>query len=132
MEHAGVLRYSDGVKTASIAAALLVLLSTCFAGVEVVEIGNVQVSKTLGGTVADPSDSPLPDVQVIEVASDWNTILRTTTTNAQGRWSLPPVVNRRIYRFRLVKVGGFNEVRFRVRLNKRKGKELRINLPLST
>ena len=117
---------------ALMAAALLVVASTCFAGVEVVEIGNLQVSRTLGGTVADPSGSPLPQVQVIEVASDWKTVLRTTTTDSLGHWSLPSVSNREIYHFRLVKEGGFNEVRFRVKVNRHKGKELRINLPLST
>jgi hypothetical protein len=120
------------MKTVLIAAALLVLVSACFAGVEVVEIGNLQVSKTLGGTVADPSGFPLPGVQVIEVASDWKTVLRSTKTNSQGQWSLEPVSNPRVYYFRLVKDGGFNEVRFRVKLNNHKGKELRINLPLST
>jgi len=122
----------DGVKTVLIAAALLVLLSVCIAGVEVVEIGNLQVSKILAGTVDDPSGSPLPGVQVIEVASDWKTVLRATKTNSHGQWSLDPIPNRETYYFRLVKEGGFNEVRFRVKLNNHKGKELRINLPLST
>jgi hypothetical protein len=105
----------------------------CFAGVEIIEIGNVQFSKTLGGIVADTTDSPLADVQVIEVAADWQTTIRSTRTDAEGRWSLPPVPNQSIYFLRFItKQCCFNEVRCRVKLNKRKGKELRINLPLST
>ena len=111
----------------------LLLLSPCFAGVEIVEIGNVQFSKTLGGIVADTTDSPLADVRVIEVAADWQTTIRSTMTDTEGRWSLPPVPNQSIYFLRFItKQCCFNEVRCRVKLNKRKGKELRINLPLST
>ena len=109
------------------------LLSPCFAGVEIVEIGNVQFTKTLGGIVADPVDSPLADVQVIEVTSDWQTTIRSTRTDAEGRWSLPPVSGQGVYFFRFItKQCCFNEVRCRMKLNKRKGKELRISLPLST
>jgi hypothetical protein len=109
------------------------LLLPCFAGVEIVEIGNVQLTKSLGGIVANPADSPLADVQVIEVTSDWRTTIRSTSTDAEGRWSLPPVPGQGIYFFRFItKQCCFNEVRCRVKLNKRKGKELRISLPLST
>jgi hypothetical protein len=65
------------------------LLSRCIAGVEIVEIGNLQFTKTLGGIIAEPADSPLADVQVIEVTSDWQTTIRSTRTDAEGRWSLP-------------------------------------------
>jgi hypothetical protein len=114
-------------------AAASLLLSPCFAGVETVEIGNVQFTKTPGGIVTDPADSPLADVQVIEVRSDWQTTIRSTRTDAEGRWSLTPVPGQGIYFFRFItKQCCFNEVRCRVKLNKRKGKELRISLPLST
>ena len=111
----------------------LLLLSPCFAGVEIVEIRNMQFCKTLGGIVVDPTDTPLADVQIVEVAPDWQTTIRSTRTDAQGRWSLPSVPNQHIYFLRFItKQCCFNEVRCRVKLNKRKGKELRIDLPLST
>jgi hypothetical protein len=111
----------------------LLLLSPCFAGVETLEIGNIQFSKTLGGIVTDTADSPLADVQVIEVASEWQTPVRSTTTDAEGRWTLPPIPARQVYFLRFItKECCFNEVRCRVKLNKRKGKALRINLPMST
>ena len=98
----------------------LLLLSPCFAGVEIIEIGNVQFSKTLGGIVADTTDSPLADVQVIEVAADWQTTIRSTMTDTEGRWSLPPVPNQSIYFLRFItKQCCFNEVRCRVKLNKK-------------
>jgi hypothetical protein len=114
---------------------LLVLLahSVSFAGVETVVIENVQFSKTLGGVVVDPTDSPLAAVEVIEVSSDWQTVVRSTRTDATGRWSLPPVPKQRVYYLRFItKECCFNEVQCRLTLNRRKGKELRIHLPLST
>jgi hypothetical protein len=111
----------------------LLLLSPCFAGVEIVEIGNVQFCKTLDGVVVDPTDSPLANVQVIEVTPDWQTTNRMTRTDAEGRWSLPPVPNQDVYFLRFItKQCCFNEVRCRAKLNKRQGKALRIKLPLST
>jgi len=120
-------------RAAFILSLTLLLLAPSFAGVEIVEIGNVQLTKTLGGVVADPSDAPLAHVQVIEVTSDWHTTIRSTMTDTEGRWSLPQVPKQRIYFLRFItKQCCFNELRCRVKLNKRKGKELRISLPLST
>ncbi len=64
----------------------MALFSSAFAGVETVEIGKIQIARTLTGTVVDPSDSALPGVQVLEVSSDWKTVLRTTTTDSGGKW----------------------------------------------
>jgi hypothetical protein len=114
-----------------IIATCVLLLCPCFANEEIVEIGNVQVAKSLSGTVTDTTDAPIIGVQVIEVTTDWHTTLRNTVTDAQGHWSLAPVANQKVYCIRLVKGGGFNEVRFRVRLDQRKGKELRVKLPLA-
>jgi hypothetical protein len=120
-----------GVKTFGLIAVSVLLLCTCFANEEVVEIGNVQVAKALSGTVADPTDAPIPGVQVIEVTSDWKTTIRNTVTDNDGRWSLAPVAHQKLYYIRLVKGAGFNELRFRVRIDSRKGKALRMKLPLA-
>jgi hypothetical protein len=119
------------VKLAGIITACVLLLSPCFANEEVVEIGNVQVARSLSGNVTDPTGASISGVQVIEVAADWHTTRRSTVTDAQGQWSLPPVANQKVYYIRLVKGRGFNEVRFRVRLDKRKGKVLGVKLPLA-
>jgi hypothetical protein len=119
------------VKLLGTVAACVLLLSPCFANEQVVEIGNVQVARSLSGTVADPADAPISHVQVIEVAADWHTTLRSTVTDAEGHWSLAPVANQKVYYIRLVKGSGFNEVRFRVRLDKQKGKDLRVKIPLA-
>ena len=119
------------MKILGIIIASVLLLSTCLANEEVVEIGNVQVAKSLSGTVTDPVDAPVPGVQVIEVKSDWKTMVRSTVTDANGQWSLAPVPHQKVYYIRLIKGGGFNELRFHVRLDRRKGKELRMKLPLA-
>jgi len=112
----------------------LLLLPPCLGGgVETVEIGNVQFTKFLGGVVADATGAPLADVQVVEVTPDWHATIRITKTNADGRWSLLPRPKGGIYFLRFItKQCCFNEVRCRVELRKRTGKELRITLPVST
>jgi|SRR5579871_1625452 len=120
-------------RSALILSLTLLLLAPSFAGVEIAEIGNVQFTKTLGGVVDAPFDAPLANVQVIEVTSDWHTTVRSTMTDKEGRWSLPPVPKQQMYYLRFItKQCCFNELRCRVKLSKRKGKELRISLPLST
>ena len=113
---------------------LLFSSETTFAqGVAIVEIGNIQFSKSLSGIVLAPDDSRLKDVEVVEVSSDWHKTIRVARTDSEGRWSLPANPNQHVYFLRFVtKQCCFNEVRCRVSLSKGKGKELSIKLPLST
>ncbi len=131
-----VRMWSSALNRVALSVAAIVLFTaphtSLAGGVEIVEIGNLQLTKTLGGIVVAPDDSPLADVEVIEVAPDWQTTVRKAKTDRDGRWSLPPVSDQKIYYLRFVtKQCCFNEVRCRVRLNKRKGKGLTIKLPLS-
>jgi carboxypeptidase family protein len=107
------------------------LFSSAFAGIGTVEIGKIQVARALTGTVVDPSDSALPGVQVLEVSSDWKTVLRTTTTDNSGKWLLAPVPKRQVYYLRFIAYG-FNPLQVRVELNHRQGKDLRFKLPIAT
>ncbi len=75
------------------------IFSSAFAGVETVEIGKIQIGKTLTGTVVDPADSAMRGVQVIEVSSDWKTVLRTTTTDTNGKWFLAPTPGNKFITF---------------------------------
>jgi hypothetical protein len=120
-------------RSAFILSFILLLFAPSFGGVETVVIEKVQLTKTLGGVVTDASDAPLANVQVVEVTSDWQTTIRGTMTDTEGRWSLPSVPKQQIYVLRFItKQCCFNELICRVKLNKRKGKELRIRLELST
>jgi hypothetical protein len=109
----------------------MTLFSSAFAGVETVEIGKIQIARTLTGTVVDPSDSALPGVQVLEVSSDWKTVLRATTTDSSGKWLLAPVPKQQVYYLRFIAYG-FNPLQVRVELNHRKGRDLRFKLPIAT
>ena len=107
------------------------IFSSAFGGVETVEIGKIQIAKTLTGTVVDPADSALPGVKVLEVSSDWKTVLRTTVTDRDGKWFLAPVPRQKVYYLRF-SADGFNTLEVRVKLSRWKGGNLRFNLPVAT
>jgi len=119
----------------SFIAALILFAAPCTSsagGVEVVEIGNVQLTKVLAGTIVAPDNTPLAGVEVIEVTPDWQTTLRVTKTDNDGRWSLSPASKDVHYLRFVTKQCCFNELRCRVKINNRKGKELTLTLYLST
>jgi len=107
----------------------LMICAAAFGGYERVIISELQTAKTLAGVVTDTNDEALPDVLVVEVSPDGKTTIRSTTTDSEGRWSLPPT-GRRIYHLLFVK-NGFNDIQVRVKLSK-VGKKLRFSLPVAT
>jgi hypothetical protein len=109
----------------------MAISSSAFAQWATVEIGKIQIAKTLTGTVVDPADSAVPAVQVLEVSSDWKTVLRTTTTGSNGKWFLPPTPGQQVYYLRFV-ADGFDPLQVRVELNHRKGRDLRFKLVIAT
>jgi hypothetical protein len=112
--------------------AIVVLASAInvFSGVETVVLANVQISKDLGGVVVDPSGAPIPGTEILEASPDGKTTLRSTVTDDNGKWSLPPVAARKLYYLRFV-MKNFNPVELRLKLTKR-GKPFVVTLPLST
>jgi hypothetical protein len=109
----------------------MAICSSAFAQYQTVEIGKIQIAKSLAGTVVDPTDSAVPRVQVLEVSSDWQTVLRTTTTDSNGKWFLTPAPRQQVYYLRFI-ADGFNPLQVRVKLNRKKGRDLRFKLPVST
>jgi hypothetical protein len=103
----------------------------CYAGQERIVIGDVQLCKILGGMVLDQANSRIENVEVVEMTSDWKTVIRSTKTNADGQWSFPLESHKHIYFLRFRKEA-FHEVQCRVKISKRKGKEFRIVLPVAT
>ena len=123
--------WNQSMKSFSLFVVSMALFSSAFAGVETVEISKIQIARTLTGTIVDSSDSALRGVQVLEVSSDWKTVLRATTTDSNGNWSLAPMPKQQIYYLRF-NAYGFNPLQVRVELNDRKGKDLRFKLPIAT
>jgi hypothetical protein len=99
-------------------------------GVATIEIQNVQLARSLAAVVQDPTDSPIAGVLVEEVTSDWKKTLRSTTTDASGRFTFAQVKGRDVYYFRLT-IKNFNQLRVRVKVDPKRGKELRLRMEIS-
>jgi hypothetical protein len=114
----GVLRAEDiTAKAIGIVAVVPCFLTLCQAGQETIEYAKIRNVKTLSGVVIDPAGAPIVQVRVLEMSDDWKTEPRSTMTDAQGRWSLPPNPGSKAYRIRFVE-DGFDQVWLPVRLTK--------------
>jgi len=100
-------------------------------GVAIIEIENVQLARSLAAVVHDRTGHPLPSVLVEERTSDWKESLRSTQTDASGAFTFAPVKGRDLYYFQLT-LKGFNPLRVRVKVDRKRGKELQLHLELST
>lgn len=98
---------------------------------QIVELSDVQLAKSLSAVVRDSTDSPLPEVLVQDFDPKWNTVLRTTTTDKNGRFSLGPIQGTRIYYLQLSKLG-FDPLRVRVQLDRVRGIRLKLRLDVAT
>lgn len=94
-------------------------------------IQKVQQAHSLSGEVLDPAGEPIEGVEVVETSSDYRTLIRSTHSNASGRWSLPPRRKQKLYYLRFNKPG-FNPVCIKVKLSSSGEKQLKIRLPLAT
>ena len=111
--------------------AVLCLVATCEAGQEVIQYARTRNVSALSGTVTDPSGAAIPNVQVCSMTAGWRRELQCATTNAEGRWTLPPRSGANTYQLRFMK-DGFQQVWIRVRLTKRKVVPFRVTLPVAT
>jgi hypothetical protein len=93
--------------------ALLVLVSVgyCVTGIETVQLPDQQ-SKTLSGIVTDPIGATIANVRIVEVSPDWKTEIRSTITDAYGRWSRKLTPGKKLYYIRLVGPVGFDQPGF--------------------
>jgi len=119
------------MKTVVNIAVLLCLLTTCGAGTEVIQYAKTRNVRTLSGSATDTTGAAIPDVQVCTMSHRWKVQLQCTTTDSQGRWSLPPLPNANTYELRFVK-DGFDQVWIRVRVTQRKAAPFMVELPVAT
>ena len=110
---------------------LTILCTSATAGVEIVEIRKVQIAKGLTGIVCDPSGTPLPGVQVEEVSSDWQTVLQTTSTGANGHFTIKPTSREKMY-YLVFYLKNFNPMRIRVKIRSDSKRELSLRLEFGT
>jgi hypothetical protein len=102
---------------------VIALLTVCHANESIIEYAGVQKANSLSGVITDQAGAPMPQVTVEEMSDDWTTVLQTTATDVNGRWSLPEVRGRKVHQIRFAKYA-FHQVRFRVRLVRKKAKPL--------
>jgi|SRR5580700_533541 hypothetical protein len=98
---------------------------------QVIELADVQLVKSLSAVVQDPGGSPLTNVLVQEFSPDWKTVLRTTATDDQGSFSLATLQGRKIYCLQL-STPGFDPLRLRVQLDRKRGANLKLKLTIAT
>ena len=110
---------------------LLLVPIHLYAQYQIIEIEKVQLARSLAAEVLDPTGSPISGALVEEFSSEWKESLRTTKTDATGRFSFAPVKGRDIY-YLQIRMDGFDPLRFRVKVDPKQGKNLRLTLEVAT
>jgi hypothetical protein len=98
---------------------------------QTIELADVQLVKSLSAVVQDPVGSRLTNVLVQEFSPDWKTVLRTSATDDHGTFSLANVQGRKIYCLQL-STPGFDPLRLRVQVNRKRGANLKLKLTIAT
>ena len=98
---------------------------------QTIELADVQLVKSLSAVIQDPVGSPLTNVLVQEFSPDWKTVLRTSATDDHGRFSLANVQGRKIYCLQL-STPGFDPLRLRVQVDRKRGANLKLKLTIAT
>jgi len=96
-----------------------------------IEIEKVQLVRSLAAVVLDRAGSPIPGVLVEECSSDWKQSLRSIKTDATGGFTFASVKGRDVYYLQL-RMNGFNLLRVRVKIDPKRGKNLRLKLQVAT
>jgi hypothetical protein len=98
---------------------------------QIVELAGVQLAKSLSATIQDPTGSPMPKALVQEFSPDWKTVLRTSATGTDGKFSLPTVKGQKIYCLQ-ISAPGFDPLRVRVQVDPKHGTRLKLKLEIAT
>jgi hypothetical protein len=114
----------------AIALIITSLVAVCNANESTVEYAGIQEARTLAGQICDAAGAPITGVAVEEMSDDWSKVMQQTTTDSQGRWSLPELRGRRTHYIRFLKPA-FHPVQIRVRLRRSATKPLDFELPVS-
>jgi hypothetical protein len=108
------------------------LLSLRLAGQNaVIEIEKPQSAKLVGGIVNDPSGAALPDVIVEERSQDWETVLRSTKTDENGRFKFPATPSKAVYYLQFSR-SGFDPLRIKLRIDKKAKSPLVLKMWIAT
>lgn len=98
---------------------------------QVIELGDVQLAKSVSATIQDPTGAPVSKAVVQEFNADWKKVLRSSSTNTHGRFSFTPALGRTIY-FIQISAPGFDPLRFRLQIDTKHGATLNLKLTVAT
>src|SRR6185437_3670577 len=97
---------------------------------QLIEIEEVQLSRSTAGVVIDPSGAAIPNVTIEERSDDWKIVLRTTHSDEKGRFHFSSDPNRTIHLE--FSSPGFDLLRIRVRLDKKGEAKLVVKMVIAT
>ena len=97
---------------------------------QLIEIEELQLSKSSAGVVIDPSGATIPQVTIEERSDDWKIVLRTIQSDEQGRFHFARHPNRVVHLE--FSSPGFNRLRIRVRLDKKGDAKLIVKMSIAT
>ena len=98
---------------------------------ELIELADIQLAKSLDATIQDATGVPIPKAVVQEFSADWKTVLRSSSTDTDGKFSFTPVHGRKTY-FIQVTAPGFDPLRFRLQVDNKRGTSLKLKLTVAT
>jgi|1185.fasta_scaffold128479_2 hypothetical protein len=111
--------------------AIVCMLNLCAAAqMQLIEIEELQLSKSSAGVVIDPSGATIPHVTIEERSDDWKIVLRTTHSDEEGRFHFSRHSSRVVHLE--FSCPGFNRLRIRVRLDKKGEAKLVIKMSIAT
>jgi hypothetical protein len=118
------------MKVRAISLLVIALLTVCHADESIIEYTGVQKANSLSGVIRDKAGVPIPQVTVQEMSDDWTTVFQTTATDVNGRWVFPKERGKKVHQIRFKK-NTFHELRFRVKLTRKKAKPLDFEMSVS-
>ena len=98
---------------------------------QLIELADVQLAKSLGATIQGSTGAPVPKAAVQEFSADWKTVLRSTSTDTDGRFSFTPLRSKKIY-FIQISAPGFDPLRLHLQVDVKRGASLKLKLTIAT
>ncbi len=98
---------------------------------EIVELQQPQLAKSVDGIVIDPSGAALPGVTVEERSADWKNVVRSTETHENGRFHFSRERKESTYNLQFYRAG-FNWLRLTAQLDRTAKKMVTVKMPIGT
>jgi len=118
------------LRKGTILAFVFVLKFSAAAQMQLIEVEEVQLSRSNAGVVIDPAGATIPNVTIEERSDDWKIVLRTTHSDKEGRFHFSRHRNRIIHLE--FSSPGFNRLRIRVRVDKKGEAKLVVKMTIAT